>query len=209
MRELIYYVAVSLDGLIAGPDHQFDAFTFEGDHMAELIDRYPETIPTSIAQHLGVAQPPGAIDTVLMGWHTYAVGLDEGVDSPYRHLEQIVFSRQQRSVPATVTLTAEDPLDVVRKLKAGDGGDLWLCGGGRLAGRLRAEIDRFVVKQNPVLLGAGRPMFAATTYAPRPLELLTSTRYESGVVVSEYRAARPRTTSTGSPADTPRSPSVP
>ncbi len=188
MRELVYYAAVSLDGFIAGPDHQFDAFTFEGDHMTELIDRFPETIPTSIAEHLGIAQPPGTIETVLMGWHTYTIGLAEGLDSPYRHLEQVVFSRRPRIVPTTVTLTAQDPVDVVRRLKAQEGGDIWLCGGGRLAGQLRTEIDRVVVKQNPVLLGAGRSMFAPSDYAPRPLELIASKAYESGVVVSEYGA---------------------
>lgn len=33
MRELIYYVAVSVDGFIATPDGGFDAFLVEGDHM--------------------------------------------------------------------------------------------------------------------------------------------------------------------------------
>ncbi len=41
VRELTYYIAVTLDGFIAGPDGQFDAFLYEGDHMAAL------TSPTS------------------------------------------------------------------------------------------------------------------------------------------------------------------
>jgi hypothetical protein len=36
MRSLTYYIAVSLDGYIAGPDGQFDAFLAEGDHMAGI-----------------------------------------------------------------------------------------------------------------------------------------------------------------------------
>ncbi|OZB86243.1 MAG: riboflavin biosynthesis protein RibD, partial [Microbacterium sp. 13-71-7] len=53
MRELTYYVAVSLDGFIAGPEGQFDAFLFEGDHMAAISTRFADAIPTSFAEALG------------------------------------------------------------------------------------------------------------------------------------------------------------
>ena len=37
MRELVYYVAVSLDGRIASPTHGFESFLSEGDH-AEVLE---------------------------------------------------------------------------------------------------------------------------------------------------------------------------
>lgn len=187
MRELVYYVAVSLDGYIAGPKGEFDAFPIEGDHMAALIDRFPDTVPTAFADDAGIDQPAGRFSTVLMGWNTYAVGLEGGVHSPYRHLEQIVFSRSHHA-PAdaeNLRVTAEDPLTTVQELRGQPGGDIWLCGGGLLASHLLSEIDRLILKRNPVVFGTGIPLFARTDYAPEPFTLLDTTTYASGVVVTE------------------------
>lgn len=191
MRELVYYVAVSLDGYIAGPEGQFDGFLGEGDHMPFLNRRFGDAIPTDIATAMGIPQPGTMFDTVLMGWNTYAVGLDTGVTSLYRHLRQIVFSRTRTAadIPGDagdITLTTENPVDVVRRLKSEPGGAIWLCGGGSLASGLGDEIDRLALKRNPVLFGAGIPLFEPGAYAPRDLEEVGTTVFESGVVFSEY-----------------------
>jgi dihydrofolate reductase len=193
MRELTYYVAVSLDGFIAGPQGQYEAFPAEGDHMAALIERFPDTVPTDAAEALGIDPAAGGFDTVLMGWNTYAVGLESGVASPYRHLEQIVFTRSHLQVdigdPVSLTLTDDDPIAVVRGLKAQTGrdqGGIWLCGGGELATALVDEIDRLVLKRGPVALGQGIPLFAGGSYAPRRFDEVATTAFGSGVVVSEY-----------------------
>lgn len=185
MRELVYYVAVSLDGYIAGPDGQFDAFPIEGDHMTALNERFADTIPTAIAEQLGIDQSGGGFSTVLMGWNTYAVGLAEGIDSPYRHLEQVVFSRTRQGEADNLRVTAEDPVSVIQGLRGHSGGDIWLCGGGILASQLLGEIDRLVLKRNPVVFGTGIPLFARTDYAPEQFEHLETTAYGSGVIVSE------------------------
>lgn len=191
MRELVYYVAASLDGYIAGPDGQFDAFLADGDHMAVLTARFGDAIPTDIAASLGVPQPGAVFDTVLMGWNTYAVGLAAGVTSPYRHLRQIVFSRAHTSadVPGgagDVTITSESPVAVARRLKSETGSGIWLCGGGSLATALGDEIDRLALKRNPVLFGDGIPLFAPGAYAPQRFMEVETTAFESGVVFSEY-----------------------
>ncbi|MEJ8278508.1 dihydrofolate reductase family protein [Pseudonocardia spirodelae] len=188
MRELVYYVAVSLDGRIAAPDGTFDAFAQSGDHIDMILREWTDTIPAVGLEMLGLTADRSRFDTVLMGWNTYAAGLHVTAD-PYPHLEQYVFSRSREAgaVPAGVTLTGCDPVDLVRELKRRPGAGIWLCGGGRLATALAGEIDRLVLKVNPVVLGAGRPLFDdADGYRPRDLHLESSVPYGSGVVVNTY-----------------------
>lgn len=89
MRELTYFVAVSLDGYIAGPGGEFDAFLAEGDHMAAIWEHYAGTAPTQLAEAAGLSVENGPFDTVVMGRNTYDVGLPY-LPSPYQHLLQIV-----------------------------------------------------------------------------------------------------------------------
>ncbi len=190
MRELTYFVAVSLDGYIAAPDHTFDAIPVQGDHIDWIGREYPDTLPTVGLQMLGLEADTSRFDTVLMGWNTYAAGFAAGVTDPYQHLRQYVFSRAHDKADGDIVLTDRDPVAVVRELKAEPTGTgIWLCGGGQLASTLFDEIDRFVFKVNPVLLGAGIPVFAERGYSPRTLTRVASRQFESGVVVNEYRRA--------------------
>jgi dihydrofolate reductase len=188
MRELTYFVAVSLDGCIAAPDGTFDAFPMEGDHIEWISREYPETLPTVGRRMVGVDDAPNTrFDTVVMGWNTYAAGFPAGVTDPYRHLRQYVFSRTREEADGEIVVTDRDPVAVVRELKAEpEGLGIWLCGGGQLASVLRDEIDRLVLKVNPLLLGSGVPLFADRGYAPRGLTRVASRPFDSGVVVNEY-----------------------
>lgn len=158
MRELVYSIATSLDGRIAGPQGEFDAFPLEGDHMEHVLGRYADALPTSAAAHLGIEQARTRFSTVLMGWNTYAVGLPDEV-SPYRHLEQIVFSHRAHPGAENLTVTDDDP---------------------------RAVVDRIVLKINPLVLGAGVPILEDSSYLPALFELEESTAFDSGVIIAEY-----------------------
>lgn len=186
MRELVYYAAVTLDGFIAGPAGQFDAFPATGDHMAAINERFADTVPTEYAEMLGLHQDRSMFDTVLMGWNTYGVG---GA-SPYRHLRQIVFSRTRTASGENLEVTGEDPLEVVRRLKGQRGASIWLCGGGRLAGALAPEIDRLVLKRYPILFGDGIPLIVSASYDPAAFAHVSTRAFESGMVLSEYARRR-------------------
>jgi dihydrofolate reductase len=190
MRELVYYVAVSLDGYIAAPDDTFDAFPVQGDHIDMILREYTDTVPTLGLEALGLTAPLTRFDTVLMGWNTYAAGLPAGATNPYAHLRQYVFSRSHVLDVPGVTVTSDDPVTVVQKLKKEEGSGIYLCGGGELASTLIGEIDRLILKVNPMLLGSGKKLFAEREYGVISTRLVASTPYQSGVVINEYAIER-------------------
>ncbi len=186
----MYFIGVSIDGVIAGPAGEIDFYPLTPDMVAHLRTEFPETMPTHIRTHIGLAPdtPNKRYDTVVMGRGTYRPALAEGITSPYAHLRQYVVSRSLTEVtdPA-VTLVPGDPLALVRQLKAEDGGlDIWLCGGADLAGQLLPEIDELVVKSYPVIAGGGVPMFSGG-FGPRafaPVEVLP---FGHGGTITTYR----------------------
>jgi dihydrofolate reductase len=90
----------------------------------------------------------------------------------------------ERPDPA-IELVRDDPLAPVRRLKAGDGKDIWLCGGAKLAGALRPEIDELVVKLNPVATGSDIPLFDGE-FRPVPYRLADTHPLPSGVLFLTY-----------------------
>lgn len=189
MRKLTYFVGTTIDGFIAAPDGEFDFFTpcLTEDYVPHLVGEYADTLPTPGRAALGVADAPLArFDTVLMGRGTYAPGQAAGLTSPYAHLRQIVLSRSLSTSPdPAVEVTAEDPVALVRKLKHEDGLGIWLCGGADLAGQLLSEIDELIVKQYPIVVGTGIPLFRAA-FSPRTFRLTGSRVFEGGNLVLTY-----------------------
>jgi dihydrofolate reductase len=185
MRTLTYYVASSIDGFIAGPGGAVDFYPAEPDLLDWISATYPETLPTPVRQALGVDTPNRAFDTVVMGRGTYEPGPAAGFPSPYAHLKQYVFAHGV-TAPDDVTVVDGDPVELIRKLKAEDGLGIYLAGGGNLAGQLRDEIDEWVVKLSPVLVGSGVPVLPHD-FAPQRLTLAGAEPLPSGVVVLHYR----------------------
>ena len=195
MRELTYFIASTLDGYVADPsggdptDLSPGGFLLaQGDHSVPLLTAYPETVPGAVREALGIDAENRVFDTVLMGRKSWELGRDLGHTNSYPRLRNIVFTRTLTESPdPTVEFVNTDPIERVRDLKREDGLGIWLCGGGGLAETLWPEIDRLVVKVNPVVIGAGIKLFSTDTFAVRPLKLTDHQVYESGVAVLTYR----------------------
>ena len=97
-------------------------------------------------------------------------------------------TRSEAVAPEGVTFTA-DALATVRELKQQPGQGIYLCGGGDLAGALLPEIDRLILKRNPVVLGSGIRLFGTTGATIQRFRLVGSRAFESGVVIEEYARA--------------------
>jgi dihydrofolate reductase len=189
MRKLIYLVGMTLDGRIAGPKDEIDFFPLADDVLEYLRTELADTLPTHVRAVLGIDAPISRFDTVIMGRRTYQPAIDAGVTSPYRHLRQYVVSSSAESIDdPEVTPVQEDPLDFVRRLKRTDGRDLWLAGGGQLAGSLEPEIDEYVIKHYPVIAGAGVPMLTGV-FAPRALQVVSTREFSDGTRIVSYRPA--------------------
>lgn len=173
MRKLVYYVGVSIDGYIAGPGGEIDAYPLPEDFNAWIAADYPETLPKHVWPYFGVAEDAANrhFDTLVMGRGTYEPALDAGISSPYPHVRQYIVSTTLGKIDdPSVELVETDPVGLVQRLKQEDGLDIWLAGGGKLAAALLGEIDELVVKSYPVVLGTGIPAFAGefrpTLFAP-------------------------------------------
>ncbi|MBW3545801.1 MAG: dihydrofolate reductase family protein [Bacteroidetes bacterium] len=174
MRKIVYYVAVSLDGYISGPNEDISGFVREGNGVARYL--------TDLADY----------DTVIMGKNTYEFGYKFGLKPglpAYPHMTHHIFSS---------SLTFENPhpkvhvrpveMNEVNKIRNQDGTDIYLCGGGQFAGWLLDHhcIDVLKIKLNPLLLGSGVKLFGDSQTALR-LELTNSERYENGLQIMTYK----------------------
>lgn len=172
MRKLKYHVASTLDGFIAHKDHTVDGFVPEGEHVSDYLESLRNDY-----------------DTALMGRRTYEFGFQFGVTNPYPWMKQYVFSTTLGKSPdPNVELVTENIIDFVRGLKEAAGKDIYLCGGAGLAGRLYGEglIDEIILKLNPVVFGAGVPLFSGEM-EQRELELMSSKVYGNGVILLSYK----------------------
>ncbi|MGW3304508.1 dihydrofolate reductase family protein [Streptomyces rubiginosohelvolus] len=191
MRKLVYYIGVSLDGRIAGPGGEYDFFPQGGEQQATAYSTwmnalYPETIPTAYRAAAGVADAPNRrFDTVVMGLGSYRPALDNGVTSPYAHLRQyVVSSTLKPNTDPAVTVVPNDPLSVARQLKIEVGAlDIWLCGGGQLAGALLPEIDELLIKTYPVITGAGISVVDGA-FDPTAFDVAERTAFPNGVTLT-------------------------
>ncbi len=169
-RRVMYQVAMSADGYIAGPNGEHDWIT-----MDPSID--------FIAQC-------GQFDTAIMGRATYAKTIAMHGDARLPGLETVVFSRTLSPGSAGgVTIVREDARKVVFEMKRMTGRDIWLFGGGGLAGQLLEAglIDTIDIAIMPVVLGKGTQLFETAL----PAKILVADHVvleNSGVVVIRYAA---------------------
>ncbi|MFE2185027.1 dihydrofolate reductase family protein [Streptomyces sp. NPDC059455] len=192
MRKLVYYVAVTLDGRIAGPGGEYDFFPGGDEQQSAAYSNwtntlFPETVPTAYRAAIGLADAPNRhFDTVVMGLGAYRPALDAGIASPYAHLRQyVVSSTLEPDTDPAVTVVPGDPLALVRELKREDGAglDVWLCGGGKLAGAVLPELDELVIKNYPVVAGAGIPAFDGA-FDPTVFDVAERTAFPNGVTLT-------------------------
>ena len=169
MRRVLYRVAASLDGYIAGPRGEVDWIV--SDPAIDFAALYE------------------AIDTVLLGRHTYELTLRPGAPPWPAGWHIYVFSRTLApDRHPGVTVISGDAGATVAALRAAPGREIWLFGGGSLFRSLleAKQVDIVEVVIIPVMLGGGVPLLEAGAPLTR-LALEHVQKYASGLVGLRYR----------------------
>lgn len=146
-RNVILYLAESLDGFIAEPDGSTAWLSALGSSAAD--DAYQRFY--------------ASIDTVLMGRKTYQRALRLAGSYPYSDKESYVFSTTLHDTDDPTTVVAGNVPGFVRQLKAQKGKDIWLVGGADIFTELLQAglIDELIITIAPVLLGEGISLVAS------------------------------------------------
>ena len=149
-RNLVLFVASSLDGYIATKDESLDwLFNVEG----EGDNGYSEFYNT--------------VDTILMGKRTYDWIMNQDLkEFPYQNKECYVFTRSFAENTEDVKFVNDDVINFVDQLKRKNGKNIWMVGGGELLNTFIKEklVDEFIITVAPTLIGKGIPLFKEGDY---------------------------------------------
>jgi dihydrofolate reductase len=161
-RNVVLYIAASLDGYIARDDHSLDwLFKTEG----EGDNGYSEFYET--------------VDTILIGRKTYdQVMILENGEFPYKNKQCYVFSSSLTGRNENVHFVNEDVAKFTKQLKEEPGERIWLVGGGELFHSFLKEklVDEIILTIAPAIIGKGIPLFKADNIDVE-LELKDITRF--------------------------------
>ena len=171
MRPVCYSVAASLDGLIAGPNGEFD-----------WIPMDPEVDFTALYARF---------DTLLLGRKTFEAARKQG-DGGMPGMKSYVFSTTLSPADCPNATLSSNPATTVRALKDQPGKAIWLFGGGSLFRSLLGLglVDQVRVAIVPVLLGNGLPLVEHPAKSAK-LTLTSHRVYQTtGTVLLDYAVVK-------------------
>jgi dihydrofolate reductase len=180
-----YYTATSLDGFIATEDHSL-AWLFQLGDVAET------SYPAFIAEVGALAMGASTYEWMLR--HVVEPAADPRTAWPYTQPAWVFTHRDLPLVPdARITLVRGDVRPVHAAMAAASGGkNLWLVGGGELAGQFydAGLLDELIVQVGSVTLGTGQPLLPRRIAFP-PLRLLSVSQVGSGFAELRYAVPPP------------------
>ncbi len=173
MARVIYYVASSIDGFIAGENDDISDFVATG----KGVDQYLADLQN--------------FKTVIMGRRTYEFGYQYGLEPgkpAYPHMEHFIFSDSLKIKNLAETVHIEKrSIDRIKEIKESAQSDIYLCGGGEFAGWLLDHhiIDQLKLKLNPIILGNGIQLFGNSGTKAK-WKLKESESFEDGLHILTY-----------------------
>jgi dihydrofolate reductase len=172
-RKVILYIAVSLDGYIAGEDGDIG--------WLSSVERPGEDY--------GYAEFIASVDTVILGRKTYDKVLSFGIPYPHADKQCFIITRSDRPPEKNIVFYREPLKQLISRLKQEKGKNIFVDGGAEVVQLLQKDrsIDEYIVSIIPIMLGKGVRLFKGTDLREH-LHLLSVRSFESGLVQIHYAA---------------------
>lgn len=189
MRKVIAFMHVTLDGFTAGPNDELE-WAIVDEELNPYVDALFRQIDTALygrVTHLGMESYwPGVLTD------PDAAPRDREHARWYTDVSKLVFSRTLSQVGSKNTRLIKDNVpEEVTALKQQSGLDMMIFGSPRLTHSLMhlGLIDEYRLFLNPIVLGAGIPLFQDVKQWTK-LKLLGTKTFESGVVALHYQTIK-------------------
>jgi dihydrofolate reductase len=180
-----YYTAASLDGFIATLDDSLDWLFPLGDIAATSFPAFIRDVG---------ALAMGSVTYEWMLRHVVGPEAKQRQPWPYAQPAWVFTSRTLPAVPgADIRFVRGDVRPVHAAMAAAAGGkNLWIVGGGELAGRFYdyGLLDELFVQVGSVTLGVGKPLLPRVITNP-PLRLISVRAVGTGFAELHYEIPRP------------------
>lgn len=173
MPKIIYYVASSLDGYIAGENNDISTFVASGNGVKKYLSDLQE------------------FSTVIMGRRTYEFSYQFGLkpgEPAYPHMEHHIFSNSLVIDKLADNVHLEKiSVSRIKEIRDNSPTDVYLCGGGQFAGWLLDNklIDQLKLKLNPIVLGNGVSLFGDSN-SSFSAKLIQKEFFDEGLVMLTY-----------------------
>jgi len=170
-REVILYIAMSLDGYIAKDNGDIS--------FLSVVESPPEDY--------GYGDFIKSVETVIMGRKTYEKVLTFGIDFPHRDKKCYVISRSKKGQDANVEFYNGNIEELIAAIRKASGLNIFVDGGAELVYELmqRDLIDKYIISVIPIFIGTGIPLFKPGR-PEQHLKLVRSVTFPSGLAQLWY-----------------------
>lgn len=175
MRNLILYIATSLDGYIAKPNDDLDFLS-----IVQQKD-----------QDYGYSEFVNTVDAVIVGRKTYDKVISMGFDFPHSDKDAYIITRTPKPNIGNVKFYTGDLKTLVDKLKSENGKNIFCDGGAEIVNELLKEnlIDEFIISIIPIIVGNGTKLFKDGR-PEQKLELVSAKSFEKGLTQLHYKKCK-------------------
>lgn len=171
-RQVILYIAMSLDGYIAKPQ---DDLSF-----LSIVEKEGEDY--------GYADFMSTIDTVILGRKTYDWVMNHVVEFPHADINSYIITRNSKPTIGKTVFYSGDLTDLVKKLKSEKGKHIFCDGGAEIVNEFLKNdlLDEIIISIIPILVGNGIRLFNEGR-PEQKLKLANVKTFDTGLTQLHYK----------------------